>query len=258
MSEPAIRIWYQSFGHLGRAKLYNESLLRLVQRSGDPGTTITVRGLEKGVGIADNYRYLEHLETAEVVANGVEAAQSGFDAFAIGNIFDPGLRDLREAVAIPVLGLCETAAHLATMMGTGFSLVTVNDKFIPRVLENLDRYGLRRQLVSVEKMRIDWLPDLEDAFVPGQARDNLRGQFMCAAEAGLAKGAETVIPAGGVIMAFLADQDIHAVGCAPIVNGVIALVKMAEMAVRMKRLTGHFTSKQLTYAPPRGAMLEKM
>ena len=38
-------------------------------------------------------------------------------------------------------------------------------------------------------------------------------------------------------------------------NGITALVKTGEMAVQMRALTGHFTSKRLTYAPPRGKIL---
>ena len=34
-------------------------------------------------------------------------------------------REAREAVNIPVLGLCETSLHVACMMGANFSLVTI-------------------------------------------------------------------------------------------------------------------------------------
>jgi hypothetical protein len=41
----------------------------------------------------------------------------------------------------------------------------------------------------------------------------------------------------------------------PVVNGVIALLKVAEMAVQFRQITGHFTSKQMMYAPPSGRLL---
>ena len=80
--------------------------------------------------------------------------------------------------------------------------------------------------------------------------------FTFAARQGLAKGAECVIPAGGIVMTILADCGIHAVDGAPVVNGLIALVKIGELAVNVKSLTGNFTSKRLTYAPPSGALLD--
>ena len=67
----------------------------------------------------------------------------GFDAFLIGNIADPGLQEAREIADIPVLGLCELALHVACMMGASFSLVTINAKFTPRIVENVRRYGLQ-------------------------------------------------------------------------------------------------------------------
>ena len=36
---------------------------------------------------------------------------------------------------------------------------------------------------------------------------------------------------------------------------MIAVIKVAELAVAMRRLTGHFTSKRLIYAPPSGKLL---
>jgi allantoin racemase len=61
---------------------------------------------------------------------------------------------------------------------------------------------------------------------------------------------------GGIVMAILADAGIHEIDKAPVVNGLIALVKIGELAVNIRALTGHFTSKRLTYAPPSGALLD--
>ena len=64
-----------------------------------------------------------------------------------------------------------------------------------------------------------------------------------------------LIPAGGSLMALLADAGVHQIDAAPVLNGLIALVKVAELAVGMHRLTGNFTSKHLIYAPPSGKLL---
>ena len=57
-------------------------------------------------------------------------------------------------------------------------------------------------------------------------------------------------------MTLLAEAGVHEIDNAPVVNGLIALVKVGELAAGMKRLTGHFTSKRLTYAPPSGGLLD--
>ena len=98
----------------------------------------------------------------------------------------------------------------------------------------------------------------DSAYEKSDIRTAIIDQFMEAARAGIAKGAEVIIPAGGSAMALLAHAGIHQVDNAPIVNGVIALVKVGEMAAGLRQITGSFTSKRMTYAPPSGALLEEI
>src|SRR3954463_9908845 len=147
-----MKLFYQSMGVARRSGsgLYAQSLSQLLTRSAAPGTTVDVHGLREGAAIADQYRYLEYLDTQQILLNGLRAEQEGYDAVLIGNIFDPGLHELREALNIPVLGLCESSIHLACMMGPGFSVVNVNPKFIRKVTENIAGAGLTSRLVSIE------------------------------------------------------------------------------------------------------------
>ena len=81
------------------------------------------------------------------------------------------------------------------------------------------------------------------------------GQFVECARRTIEKGAEVLVPAGGSLMALLTDAGVHQIDAAPVLNGLIAIVKVAELAVGMRRITGNFTSKQLIYAPPSGKLL---
>jgi allantoin racemase len=215
-----------------------------------------VHGLSPGKAIADQYRYLEFRDTGEILENGLNAERQGYDAFLIGNIFEPGLHALREFLNIPVLGLCEASVHLACLMGAKFSVVNVNAKFAVRVAENIAATGLAGRLASMEEIAVERAGQFDRAFEDDSVRQSVIERFRDAARRGLAKGAECVIAAGGIVMTILADAGIHEVDRAPIVNGLISLVKMGELAVQMKSLTGHFTSKRRTYAPPTGALLD--
>src|SRR5580700_7017840 len=223
-----MKLWYQSMSRF-KAKWtgYPEALKKIIDQVKDPGTEIEIHGITKIGGFADQYRYLEYLETGEVMENIHTAMERGFDAFLIGNIADPGLRECREIANIPVLGLCETALHVACMMGASFSLVTINEKFTPRIVENVVRYGLKDRLAAVNRMQIDRLTDLGAGFEPGPARDAIVAQFNRAAHANSEAGAEVVIAAGGVVMALLAHADIHQTEDGlPILNGITNLVKL--------------------------------
>lgn len=253
-----MKLFYQSMGVARRSGTgrYAQSLAQLLNRSVAPGTKVDVHGLSEGAAIADQYRYLEFVDTQEIMANGLRAEQEGYDAFLIGNIFEPGLHALREVLNIPVLGLCESAIHLACMMGPGFSVVNVNPKFVRRVTENIAGAGLAGKLVSIEHMQIERGAVLDSAFEDEELRQTVVEQFATAARQGIARGAEVIIPAGGIVMSLLAHAGIHAIDKAPIVNGVIGLLKMAELAVQMRQLTGFFTSKAMMYAPPTGKLLQ--
>jgi allantoin racemase len=252
-----VKLFYQSMGVARRSTtgLYAQSLNQLLTQSAAPGTTVDVYGLSEGAAIADQYRYLEYVDTQEILANGLRAEKEGYDAFLIGNIFEPGLHALREILNIPVLGLCESSIHLACMMGPGFSIVNVNPKFVRKVTENIAGAGLTGRLVSIEHMQVERGAVLDNAFEDDAMRQMVVDQFTAAARRGIVRGAEVIIPAGGIVMSILAKSGVHAVDKAPIVNGVIGLLKIAELAVQVKQLTGFFTSKTMMYAPPTGSLL---
>jgi Asp/Glu/hydantoin racemase len=252
-----MRLFYQSFGvsRGSRDGAYGRVLKRILDSAAAPGTEISVNGLSPHRAIAEQYRYLEFLDTAEVLENGLRAEAEGYDAFLIGNIFDPGLHELRELLNIPVLGLRESSVHVACLMGTTFSLINVNPKFTHRIVEGIKRQGLASRLVSVEQMKLDRPGVFDLALRDDAAKPEIVGQFVECARRSIEKGAEVLIPAGGSLMALLADAGVHRIDAAPVLNGLIAIVKVAELAVGMRRITGNFTSKHLIYAPPTGELL---
>jgi allantoin racemase len=247
-----MKIWYQSMSRQTVWSSYSNYLKQIIDQVKDPDTEVEVHGITKIGGVAPQYRYLEFLETGEVMENVHQAIERKFDAFLIGNIIDPGLRECREIANFPVLGLCETTCHIACMSGANFSLVTINEKFTPRVIENVVRYGLRDRLVAVNRMKVDRIADIDHAFTDAAARANAIEQFQAAAKANTDAGAEVVIAAGGVPMALLAYAGVHTTPSgAPILNGITTLVKMGEAAVKLDRIMGgNFTSKRLHYRPP--------
>ena len=247
-----MKLWYQSMSRQKAWGHYNVALRKILDEVKDPDTEIEVHGITKVGGVADQYHYLDYLETGEVLENVQTAVRRGFDAFLIGNVGDPGIRAAREIADIPVLGLCETALHTACMMGQNFSLVTINEKFTPRILDNVERYGMTPHLRATNRMKLDRILDLDAGFTNAKARKNIIDQFMVAANKNVEDGGEVVIAAGGVVMALLAVAGVHqAARQTPILNGIVSLVKMAESVVKMNRIMkGSFVSKRLYYAPP--------
>jgi len=247
-----MKLWYQTMVRDDLWGGYNTALRSIIDEVKDAGTVVEVHGIRKAGGAGTQYRYLEYIQTGEILENVHTAMQQGFDAFLIGNIADPGLREAREIASFPVLGLCEASMHVACMMGAAFSFVSINEKFNPRIRENVVRAGLESRLVAINPMRIDRTVDMDRGFSDETVRQEIVNRFLDAANAAVEQGAEVIIAAGGVPMSVLAQAGVHsAARSAAVLNGIVALVKMGEAAVKMDRIMGgHFTSKSLSFAPP--------
>lgn len=252
-----MKLWYQSLSHNAATNPYGVVLRRIIDTVVDPGTEVHIDGVTESAGIGQHYRWLEYHDTREVIDNAIKAQREGYDAYLIGNISDAGIREAREQVSIPVLGLSETCMHLACMMGARFGMVAISEKWIPRLLENAQRYGLERQLAGIEAMRTSPI-DLKKGLLDVTHRQKLLGQFTAAAQRLLERGAEVIIPAGGEVVVFTIEAGMYELERAPIVNGIVELVKMGETAVKLQRLTGRFISKRGGYAPPTGEFLQRI
>jgi allantoin racemase len=239
---------------------YNVALREVIASVCDPGTEVEVHGIEGPGGVGDQYRYLEFIETQEVLQNVERATREGFDAFLIGNIADPGLREAREIADMPVLGLGETSGQFASLMAGNFALVTGSPKHVPRIVENFQRYGHRDRLHSARHMQMVRLVDLDDGFGDSPEGRTLIANFLAQCEAAASEGAEAVIPAVGVLMVLLAQAGLHRTPEGlPVVNGVKALVKMGETAVRLRAaMGGTWTSRRCTYQQPPASQLAEI
>jgi allantoin racemase len=238
------KILYLSLSNLQYSKNYFPFLTQYVDNVKSTDTTVEIRGAR--VGRIDSYRFWETLDTVSILDSVLEAEQRGFDAVAIGNILDPGLRDARSMVDIPVLGLGETSMLTACMMGSRFTLIAVNPYFSGRFEENVAKYGLGSRLASIECMGLT-PHELDACFSDESERHKAIEAFRSAARAGLAAGAEVIIPAGGRLTAFLNANGIRDVDGAAVLDGTATLIAQTEAAVRIRAAAGTFVSRRLLY-----------
>ena len=117
--------------------------------------TCFTRALKEHAGMA-----LRRLAAPGTIARIVEAERDGCDAVVIDCMGDPGMMPGRECVSIPVVGPCEAAMHVASMLGHTFSVVTVLARLRPQFERQAQLYGVREKLASVRAVSIPVL-DLE-------------------------------------------------------------------------------------------------
>ncbi len=117
-------------------------------RSARPDADVRLVHAERGPSAIESWTE-NALATAEVVRLAVEAERSGADAVLIYCTADTGLYEARERVDIPVVGLMESAMHLAAMLALNFSVLTFLEETEVRFEQFARRYGLAWALRSV-------------------------------------------------------------------------------------------------------------
>jgi Asp/Glu/hydantoin racemase len=239
------RILYLSLSNEKYSSNYFLFLRRYADAVAAADTELELRGAR--VGRIDSYRFWESLDTVSILDSVLDAEQRGFDAVAIGNILDPGLREARSMVDIPVLGLGETSMLAACMMGSRFSLVGVNPYFGGRFEENVAKYGLEERLAALDFLSLT-PHELDACFSDESARKRAVEAFLSAARRTFDAGSEVVIPAGGRLAAFLDAQGIREVDGAPVLDGIATLIAMTKAAVRVRAAAGTFVSRRRLYA----------
>jgi allantoin racemase len=163
---------------------------------------------------------------------------NGSDAFVIACFGDPGLHAARELAAGPVIGIAEAAFHAASMLATGFSVVTTLTRSCVMAERLVLEYGFERRCRGIHGTDIAVL-ELEDP--ASRAFDRI----LAASRQALAHDRSGAIVLGCAGMAGLC-QALQQRLNVPVIDGVGAAVKFAESLVGL----GLHTSKQGDYAAP--------
>lgn len=147
----------------------------------------------------------------------------GCDGYVIACFGDPGLLAAREIAKGPVLGIAEAAMHAASLIATGFSVVTTLGR--TRVIaEHLVRnYGMEHHC---RRVRAIDLPVLELENPASNARARITEECRRA----LVEDGSGAIVLGCAGMADLTRAIGRDIG-APVIDGVAAAVKLVEALV---------------------------
>lgn len=159
-------------------------------------------------------------------------------AVVIACFGDPGLEAAREAIDAPVLGIAEAAFHAASMIATGFSVVTTMTRTCIMAERLVQRYGCEHQCRGVHGTDIPVL-SLEDC--GAQTID----QIEQSAREALSRDRSGAIVLGCAGMTSLCQILTQRLGV-PVIDGVAVAVKFAEALVALNLST----SKSGDYAKP--------
>jgi allantoin racemase len=200
-----------------------------------PGTEILA--VQPSFGPRSIEGHFEETIAAAGVAEQVRLA-APHDAVVIACFGDPGLEAAREVTSAPVLGIAEAAFHAASMLATGFSVVTTMTRTCVIAERLVHRYGFERSCRGIHGTDIPVL-DLEHCGPETVAR------IEAAARAALERDRSGAIVLGCAGMAALCSTLQQRLGV-PVIDGVAVAVKFAEGLAAL----GLGTSRHGDYAPP--------
>jgi allantoin racemase len=193
-----------------------------------PGTDIV--GRQPSFGPASIEGHFDEAFGAAGVAEQVRlAGPENFDAIVIACFGDPGLDAARELTRAPVLGIAEAAFHAASMLATGFSVVTTLTRTCVIAERLVHRYGFERSCRGIHGTDIPVL-DLEAC---GEAT---LATIEAAARTALSRDRSEAIVLGCGGMAALCASLQSRLGV-PVIDGVSAAVKFAEALVALRLQT---------------------
>jgi allantoin racemase len=189
-----------------------------------PGTEIvaaTARFGARVIGTRTEMAIAEHA-ALDLLARTAE----GCDAAIIGASIDSGLRAAREMLAIPVLGLTESALHIACLTGGRFGTVTLSRRSAYPLREMVEGYGLAGRCGGMRAVDADPL-DLLNA--PERVAD-----LIVAEAAGLIERdmVDCVVLIGAVMAGMPARVQPRLP--VPVIEGVSCAVALAESLVRLR------------------------
>jgi len=214
-----------------------EAIATECRRVAAPGTVIDA------VSPAYGPRSIEtHTEDAIAAAATIETAlrhrDDGYDAIVVACFIDPALMAIREIVDVPVIGIAEAAAHVASLVAPKFSVVTVMRRLEHQIAATIDRSGLAARCVSVRSIDLSVLgleEDLDATIAAIEAESRLAIEQ---------DGAEAILL--GCAGLGPLDKELQSRLGVPVLDGCGCAVKLAEACVGY----GVTTSKVLSYSAP--------
>jgi allantoin racemase len=258
-----MKIWHQSFTTLARVPAYVESLRAHVKNVVRSDTEVEIHGSHPGThghkpgdgpSTDVGYAYLQSLHMHQFAYAAILAEERGFDAYAIATLPEPGLREIRSLVSIPVVGYGEASMLTACQLGQKFGVLLFIKEMIPQIESNVRMHGLQERFAGIRYVGFSSDEVLPASQMPQEVID----KFLVSARQLIADGADVIIPGEAPLSILLKREGINRVDDVPVMDGISATLKSAEVMVDMKRQLGVTRSTRGYYQamPPRERIKE--
>ncbi|WP_144630220.1 aspartate/glutamate racemase family protein [Bordetella genomosp. 13] len=256
------RFWHQSMVELETAQPYRDYLESHARAVLGDTARVSVHGLRPGSllgrpstpGLSNPFVY--HRVLDQVIDNAIAAQRDGCDAFVIGSFSEPYLREIRSILDIPVLSILEST--LLTGCSLGQRIIPISNA--PEIAAMVDRaiaaHGLGQRVLPA--VALD--PPLDEptlAHAIGRPGPVLEA-FTATARAWLARGADVIVPAEGVLSTVLTANAVAELDGAPVLDVFAITWRHAVMMTGLRRDLRLSVSRVGHYARGEQALVDEI
>lgn len=221
---------------------YDDQIQESLEAGKSQDTRIKVVSLKKGPLHLD-YHYYETLVLAPILHLVKQAEREGYDAAIIGCFYDSGLEAAREIThKLVVAAPAESCLHIAASLGHSFSIIVTRDKTIPKMRQNVVKYGFREHLASFKSIALG-VRDLQE-----NQTETARKMKVLAKEAVERDLAEVIIL--GCTIQFGFYKELQEYLGVPVLDAILATLKYAELLIELKKRFNWSQSKAYGYESP--------
>jgi Asp/Glu/hydantoin racemase len=256
-----MRIWHQSFTVLQDLGAYEKALREHFKRVARPDTEIVLHGMHPGTyrsnypGEDIRHASLQYLHSMQFFAAALRAQEEGFDAYAISTLPEPGLREIRGLVGIPVVGYGESAMLTSCMLGQRFGVLLFIQEMGRLIEDNVRGHGLQERFAGVRDVGFRF----KDVLAAYDDPTDLFRRFETAARDLIAHGADVIIPGEAPLCVLLAAHGVSSVDGVPVLDSLSAWIKSAEALVDLRVQSGvRGCSSGYFHEPPKAERLKEL
>ena len=254
-----MKIWYQSLFDAGRVPAYFDGVRRRIPKIARPGTEVHLQSMPQGVygnrtpAECVIYPYIASLHAQIILDNALRAQAEGYDVFALSSVQDPAIEEARSLLDIPVVGYGEAAMHFACLLGSRFVIIVFGERFDQMLDLRIKRLGLSERALPTMRMERTTFGDVANGLEDATA---IVESFTQTARKAIALGAEAIIPGQLYLSEAIVRAGVTRIDEAPIVDGLAAVVKMAEVMADFRKLGITVTRRGYQHAQPPREVLE--
>jgi allantoin racemase len=239
-------LWINPIG----GDLFDRPIGGMLKKAARPGTEVDVISLPAGRPVHLEYHSYEGLVTGDIV-NIVYALSDRYDAIVIGCFYDHGLREAREVSRRAVVTApCQSTLVFASQLANSFSVLVGRRKWIPKMKENVYRYGYGERLAS---MRVVELGVHEFQADPKRTASLLIEEGRRAVQEDLA---EALIL--GCTIEYGFNEKMQDALVVPVIDAVVAPFKLAELLAETAGRFQLYPSRKWGSEPPSPKEVDSM